>query len=317
MKVVHTIADCRIARKCMGELALVATMGALHDGHRSLIEQARKMAEHVAVSIFVNPTQFGPKEDFTKYPRPLEDDLALCQAAGVDLVFNPSPQEMYPGQVQDQAGSADRQQPGARMPSPAIAAEATPLTARDEVIVDLPYLTTVLEGRHRPGHFRGVCQVVAKLFNIIQPNLALFGQKDFQQLRILQAMTEALDFPVQIIACPTLREADGLAMSSRNRYLTPEQRTKALVISAALFEAQAQFCSGIKQTNRLVTSVQNRLLAEHLNVDYVAAVDTQSLRAVELVHGPTLLAVAARVGSTRLIDNVILGAPPCPDFLHD
>src|SRR5690606_14938832 len=158
------------------------------------------------------------------------------------------------------AGAAKKEDAAGRALSPAIAAEATPLTAQDAVVIDIPYLTSVLEGRHRPGHFRGVCQVVAKLFNIVRPDLALFGQKDYQQLRVLQAMTEALNFPIEIVACPTVREPDGLAVSSRNRYLSAAERTKALTISQALFEAEAEFNQGIRQANRLVTTLQKRLL---------------------------------------------------------
>src|SRR5215831_5068355 len=158
-------------------------MGALHQGHLSLINYAKQHAPKVAVSIFVNPTQFGPREDFTKYPRPIKEDLRKCEEAGVDLVFNPNEEQMY--------------QPG-----------------QPQIVVDLPQLSEVLEGKHRPGHFRGVCQVVAKLFNIVRPQVALFGNKDYQQLRIITAMVEALDFQIQIIGCPTIREKDGLAMSS-------------------------------------------------------------------------------------------------------
>ena len=188
-------------------------MGALHAGHVSLMHIARQRAPRVAVSIFVNPTQFGPGEDLSRYPRPIEQDLAMCRDACVDLVFNPEPSDMYP------PGSPD-------------------------ISIDLPQFTTVLEGRHRPGHFKGVCQIVAKLFNIVQPQIACFGQKDFQQLAILQAMARALDFPITIIPCPTIRESDGLAMSSRNRYLAPDERKRALSISRALFLARDEVAKG-------------------------------------------------------------------------
>jgi pantoate--beta-alanine ligase len=276
MTVVHTIAECRAQRKNLGRLALVPTMGALHTGHTSLIEVARRHAPHVAVSIFVNPTQFGPTEDFTRYPRPLEADLAKCEAAGVDFVFHPSPQEIYPSGLPD-------------------------------VIVDLPALSTVLEGKHRPGHFKGVCQIVAKLFNIVQPDVACFGQKDFQQLLILTAMAAALDFPVEIVACPTVREPDGLALSSRNQYLSNDERQKALSISRGLFAARDEFTKGIVQTNRLIATIQKPILEQHVNIDYVAAVDPVTMKNVEVVSGPTVLAVAARVGKTRLIDNLVVG----------
>lgn len=276
MIVVHTIAECRAERKKLGRLALVPTMGALHAGHLSLIDVARKNAPHVAVSIFVNPTQFGPTEDLSRYPRPIESDLAKCEATGVDLLFHPASEEMYRPGVPD-------------------------------VVVDLPSLSGVLEGKHRPGHFKGVCQVVAKLFNILQPDVALFGQKDFQQLLILTAMVQALDFPIEIVACPTLREPDGLAMSSRNQYLSAEERQKALSISRGLFAAQEEWRKGITQTNRLIATIQKPILEQHVNIDYVAAVDPVTLKNVEGVHGPTLLAVAARVGKTRLIDNLVVG----------
>jgi pantoate--beta-alanine ligase len=282
MIVVRTIADCRAERaKLAGKLALVPTMGALHNGHLSLIEQAKRRADHVAVSIFVNPTQFGPREDFNKYPRPIEDDLAKCEQAGVELIFMPGVEEMYP--------------PG-----------------QPQIVVDLPELTNVLEGKHRPGHFKGVCQIVAKLFNIIEPQMACFGQKDFQQLRVIGAMAEALNWPIEIVGCPTMRESDGIAMSSRNQYLSKDERERALAISRALFLAQGELKSGARQANRLVATMQNTLLdvgklgRVPVSIDYVAAVDPMTLKPVEVVTGPTVLAIACRVGNTRLIDNLIV-----------
>jgi pantoate--beta-alanine ligase len=282
MNVVHTIPECREHRaKLPGKVAFVPTMGALHVGHLSLIARAKELAESVVVSIFVNPTQFGPREDFNKYPRPIMADLEKCKGAGVDLVFNPGPEQMY------RPGSPD-------------------------IVVDLPSLTTVLEGKHRPGHFKGVCQVVAKLFNIVQPQVACFGQKDFQQFRVLQAMVEALDWPIQMVACPTLREKDGLAMSSRNQYLSPDERQRALSISRALMLASGEVKEGIKQTNRLLATMQNVMLDKGtlgrvpVSIDYVAAVDPMTLKNVEVVNGPTVLAIAAHVGQTRLIDNVVV-----------
>ena len=214
MRVFETIAEVR-ANRGHEPLALVPTMGALHAGHLSLVEIARQKAATVAVSIFVNPTQFGRGEDFTKYPRLIDTDLEKCQAAGVDWVFIPTDQEMYP-------------------------------PSSSPIVIDLPQVDSVLEGKHRPGHFRGVCQVVAKLFNIIHPTVACFGQKDFQQLRVLSAMVEALDFPVEMVACPTLRDPDGLAMSSRNQYLSLIERQKALSISKTLFAAQEMVAGGVK-----------------------------------------------------------------------
>jgi pantoate--beta-alanine ligase len=275
MNVVRTIAECRAARAAMGKLALVPTMGALHAGHVSLIAEARRHAPHGAVSIFVNPTQFGPREDFSKYPRPLDEDLAKCAAAGVEMVFNPSPEEMYPPD-------------------------------EPQVVVDLPDLTTVLEGKHRPGHFRGVCQVVAKLFNVLRPDAACFGQKDFQQLRVLTAMVQTLNWPIEMVPCPTLRDPDGLAMSSRNQYLSMEERHKALAIPRALQTAEKEFQAGIRQTNRLIATMQNILLPQHLLIDYVAVVDPLTLKNLDVVKGPAVLAIAARVGTTRLIDNIMI-----------
>ena len=275
MKIVRTIAEARQERARCPSMALVPTMGALHLGHISLIAVARKHAPKVAVSIFVNPTQFGPREDFSKYPRPIEADLAKCQAAEVDLVFKPTVEEMYrPGLL--------------------------------DIVIDLPSLTNVLEGAKRPGHFKGVCQVVAKLFNILTPDVACFGEKDYQQLRVITAMVEALDWPIRIVPCPTMRDPDGMAMSSRNAYLSAEERQRGLAISRALKQAAEQVKAGYRQTNRLITSMQHALLEQRLLVDYVAAVDPLTFKAVAEVAGPTLLAIAARVGSTRLIDNTVV-----------
>jgi pantoate--beta-alanine ligase len=276
--IAKTIADCRRERAVLGKLALVPTMGALHAGHVSLMTLARQHAPAVAVSIFVNPTQFAPNEDYSKYPRAVEADLQKCQDAGVDLVFLPAVEEMY--------------HPGI-----------------PEILVDLPILTQLLDGAHRPGHFRGVCQVVAKLFNIVRPDAAVFGQKDFQQLRILTVLTEALDFPIEIVPGPTMRDADGMAMSSRNQYLSPAERERALSINRGLLMAEAEVQRGIRDTSRLTTLIQHLLLKQHLSIDYVTAVDPLTLKKVETITGPTVLAVAARVGNTRLIDNITV-APP-------
>jgi pantoate--beta-alanine ligase len=281
MTIATTIAELRAARARLGAIAFIPTMGALHEGHLSLIKIGSEYARHTAVSIFVNPTQFGPREDLTKYPRPIEQDLELCRQAGVELVFIPSPEEMY--------------EPG--VPS---------------IVVDVPELTTPLEGRHRPGHFQGVCQVVAKLFNIVQPQYACFGQKDFQQLRVIQGMVEALDFPVEIVPCPTLREPDGLAMSSRNRYLSADERQRALQISRALFAAENEVRSGARVASKLVATMTRMLLDMGkyghvpLSIDYVASVDPRTLKPMENIMGPVTCAIAARVGTTRLIDNVLI-----------
>jgi pantoate--beta-alanine ligase len=281
MLIARTIADCRAQRAGLKKVAFVPTMGALHAGHMSLIDIARKRAKQVVVSIFVNPTQFAPHEDLSKYPRPIEDDLRKCQEAGVAMVFNPSVEQMY--------------RPG----SP-------------QIVVDLPQLSEGLEGKHRPGHFKGVCQVVAKLFHIVEPQFACFGMKDYQQLRIIEAMVEALDWTIEIVRCPTVREPDGLAMSSRNQYLSADERERALAISRGLNMARDEVAKGIRQTNRLTALMQKVLLDPGklgripVSIEYVAAVDPMTLKGVELVNGPTLLATAARVGTTRLIDNMIV-----------
>lgn len=290
MQVVQTIAECRAARSRFGDrVAFVPTMGALHAGHLALIRHARQLGRAVVVSIFVNPTQFGPKEDFQRYPRPIEDDLSLCQAEGVELVFNPAPEEMY--------GAAGHD------------------LARSSVVLDVPHLTEPLEGRHRPGHFRGVLQVVAKLFNIVRPDAAVFGLKDYQQFLVVRSMAALLNFPVEIVGHPTVREPDGLAMSSRNRYLSPDERRRALAIHRALCQCESLFRDeGVRQTSRL-TATAHRILMDPgdlgrvpVSIEYVAAVDADTLAAVERVDRPTLIAVAARVGSTRLIDNTVIGA---------
>jgi pantoate--beta-alanine ligase len=280
MTMVRSIEDCRRERAALRKLALVPTMGALHAGHLALIAEAKKRADYVAVSIFVNPTQFGPREDFNNYPRPIEEDLSKCKQAAVDLVFAPSVDEMY--------------RPG--LPS---------------VVIDLPELTGVLEGKHRPGHFKGVCQVVAKLFNILQPNVAVFGQKDAQQLRVIRAMVEALDWSIEIVGCPTVRDPDGLALSSRNQYLSRDERERALSIHRALQLAASELRDdGVRQANRLVATMQNTLLDPGtlgripVSIDYVAVVDPTTFKPVESVTGPTVLAIACRVGKTRLIDNL-------------
>jgi pantoate--beta-alanine ligase len=285
MIVARTIADCRRERsKLVGRVALVPTMGALHAGHLSLIDIAKKRADNVVVSIFVNPTQFGPREDFNRYPRPIEDDLAKCKDAAVSLVFNPTADEMYRHGV-------------------------------PHISIEMAGMSDVLEGKHRPGHFSGVCQVVAKLFHIIEPDVAIFGQKDFQQLRIIKAMVEALDWPIEIASAPTLRESDGIAMSSRNVNLSKDERKRALSISRALHLAKDELAAGARQTNRLIATMRNELLdvgklgRVPVSVDYVETIDPITLKHVESVDGPTVLAIAARVGNTRLIDNLIVEPP--------
>ncbi len=202
-------------------------------------------------------------------------DLKKCERAGVDFVFNPSTEEMY-------------------------------LEGVPDVFIDIPSLTSVLEGQKRPGHFKGVCQVVGKLFNVLTPDVAVFGQKDYQQLRVLSALVEALDWPIKIVPAPTVRDPDGMALSSRNQYLSAEERQRALSINRALRAAEDEVKTGYKQANRVITTMQKIMLEQHLLIDYIAAVDPMTFKNVQEVTGPTLLAIAARVGNTRLIDNTIV-----------
>ena len=258
-------------------VGFVPTMGALHMGHRSLVQAARRHCDIVIASIFVNPTQFAPNEDFSRYPRPLEQDCQMLEAEGVDLVFTPTADAMYP--------------PGA------------------STFVDVEGVSDRLDGASRPGHFRGVATVVAKLFHIAQPDFAFFGQKDAAQVAVLRKMVRDLDFLVEIIVCPTVREPDGLAMSSRNRYLSAEERRQALALSRALQAAQTQAARGEHRAAALQETMRATLQKEPaLRVDYVAVVDPDTLLPVDDVRAGALLAVAAYVGSTRLIDNVLLAA---------
>ncbi|MFJ2032877.1 pantoate--beta-alanine ligase [Streptosporangium sp. NPDC087985] len=252
-------------------LALVPTMGALHEGHRSLMRLARERAEHVAVSIFVNPLQFGPNEDFSRYPRTFDADLEVCAAEGVSMVFAPSVEKMY---------LPDRQ-----------------------VGVSAGEMGTVVEGAFRPGHLDGMLTVVLKLFNLVRPDVAVFGQKDAQQLAMVRRMVADLDLPISIVGGPTVREADGMALSSRNRYLSPEDRGAALALSRALFAGAAQRTP--EEIRRAACAV---LAAEPaVAVDYLVLVNPATFAEVREDHtGEAILAVAARVGSTRLIDNVTI-----------
>jgi len=275
MKIAQTIRDARADRAGFKSVAFVPTMGALHAGHLALIRDAKKRAEAVAVSIFVNPTQFAAREDFSKYPRPIEKDLELCDKAGVDLVFNPSPPEMYP-------------------------------PPQYPLKFEWPQLSDSLEGKFRPGHFSGVAQVVAKLFNVLTPQVAVFGQKDFQQLRVIRELVRSLDFSIEIVAHPTLRDPDGLAMSSRNSYLSEGDRKRALALSRALSIAEGDFKKGVRSAARLLTTMQRIILEQHLLIDYIACVDAETMKDVENIATPSVLALACRAGTTRLIDNLVL-----------
>jgi pantoate--beta-alanine ligase len=258
-------------------LGLVPTMGALHEGHLSLVREARAQCDAVAVSIFVNPTQFGPAEDLSRYPRQFDRDCQLLENAGVEIVFAPAVDEIYPG--------------GA----------VTWITVEG--------LSDKLDGRSRPGHFRGVTTIVAKLFHIIEPESAFFGQKDAAQLAIIRRMVRDLNFPLEIVGCPIVREADGLAMSSRNVYLNAEDRVRALVLQRSLLRVQEAYQGGERSAARLIVAARELLASEPgVAVDYFEIVDPDTLDAVDNVERRTLIAVAAVVGGTRLIDNVILSA---------
>jgi pantoate--beta-alanine ligase len=251
-------------------------MGYLHEGHLSLVRAARAECASVVVSIFVNPTQFGPREDLAAYPRDLPRDLALLESAGADLVWTPTAEIMYP--------------PGY------------------QTWVTVEEVTLPLEGGMRPGHFRGVTTVVAKLFNAVQPDRAYFGQKDAQQARVIQQMVRDLDFPVQVVVCPILREPDGLAMSSRNTYLTPAERQAATVLSRALADARSTWKSGERDAGRLRQVMSATINAESLaRLQYVSCADPQTLQEIEgPVSGHALLSMAVFIGKTRLIDNILL-----------
>ena len=254
---------------------LVPTMGALHQAHRELIQVAREHAGkngEVAVSIFVNPLQFEPGSDFDRYPRPEKEDEEFCRKLGVDLLFRPAPGEMY---LEDRS-----------------------------VFVDEVALSRTLEGKSRPGHFRGVCTVVAKLFNILSPDIAVFGEKDFQQLAIIRRMVRDLDFKIDIVGVPTVREADGLAFSSRNQYLNAEERKQAIVLRGALLaaaNAREKSAKGIVDLARV--TIEKAPLAR---IDYVDLVDAETLQPIEMIRANSLLAVAVFFGKTRLIDNIRL-----------
>lgn len=256
-------------------ISFVPTMGALHAGHRALIDIARREADRVVVSIFVNPTQFGPQEDLEKYPRTFAADEALCQAAGVDGLFYPPPTLMY----------------------------APDLSC---FVVD-ETLTRGLCGPFRPGHFRGVLTVVAKLFNIVQPDVAIFGQKDYQQARLIQRMIRDLNFPVRMVIAPTVREPDGLALSSRNRYLSSAERRRALCVPETLGVGRSQYAAGIRSATELQAAMRNRLRqTPEAQLEYLEIVDGWTLQPVETTDDASVAAIALRLGTTRLIDNLIL-----------
>jgi pantoate--beta-alanine ligase len=277
MKVVKTIAGLRKLRLKLPEpVGFVPTMGYLHQGHLALVRQARAENPSVVVSIFVNPTQFGPQEDFARYPRNPERDLALLEKERVDLVFMPTAEEMYPPKFNSW--------------------------------VEVGGITEKLEGASRPGHFRGVATVVAKLFNIVQPDKAYFGQKDAQQLIIIKKMASDLDMNLEVIAVPTVRESDGLAMSSRNTYLNPEERKQAVVLYQALKLAQKLNTEGEKDAEsirqQMTALIQKQPLAK---IDYISIADAETLDELDKIKPPALVSLAVKIGKTRLIDNVVMG----------
>jgi len=277
MQVAATVAECvRLRRTMAGDVGFVPTMGYLHEGHLSLVRTARQQNAHVVVSIFVNPTQFGPDEDFERYPRDEARDLSLLRDERVDAVFMPSLEEMYPH--------------GA------------------STFIDVEGVTEQLEGAYRPGHFRGVATVVATLFNIVQPCRAYFGRKDAQQLVVVRKLVRDLRFAVEIVPAPIVREPDGLALSSRNAYLPPAEREAALVLSRALRQAEELFADGERDAERLRAAMRELIAQEPLaQVDYVSVADPESLRELDRVEGAALASLAVRIGATRLIDNATLG----------
>ena len=279
MKIHTTInslrADSRATRVAGKRIGFVPTMGALHDGHLSLIRAAKSRCDLVVASIFVNPTQFGPNEDLAKYPRTFERDCQLLEKENADLLFAPTVEEMYP---------------------------------QDAVTwVTVEGLSEKLDGKSRPGHFRGVTTVVAKLFHIVEPDIAFFGQKDAAQVAIIRRMVRDMKFPVEIVACPIVREPDGLAMSSRNAYLDSSQRKAALVLSRALWEVERKYKSGERDTNTLIERGKQLIAKEPAaRLDYLELVNADTLDPVAQATPGTMVAVAAYVGNTRLIDNLLL-----------
>ena len=277
MNICTTISEARVAvgSQQAKRLGLVPTMGALHEGHLSLVRAAKAQCDAVAVSIFVNPTQFGPTEDLSKYPRQLERDCRLLEKEGVDMLFAPPVEEIYPE------------------------------GAVTWVLVE--GLSEKLDGRSRPGHFRGVTTIVAKLFQILEPDVAFFGQKDAAQLAVIRRMVRDLNFPVEIFAGPIVREPDGLAMSSRNAYLNREDRARALVLQRSLQRVQQEFLAGERMAAKLISAAKEVFAREpRVALDYFEIVDPDTLDPVEGISQKTLVAVAASVGSTRLIDNTVL-----------
>ncbi len=276
MELAKTIVRMKVLRHSItGSIGFVPTMGFLHKGHLSLVKKAKAENSTVVVSIFVNPTQFGPTEDFKTYPRNLERDLSLLEKAHTDIVFIPSNEEMYPPEFNSW--------------------------------IEVQKLTDKLEGKSRPGHFKGVTTVVAKLFNIIEPTRAYFGQKDAQQALVIQKMVVDLNMNLEIVVCPTVREKDGLAMSSRNTYLNPQEREAAAVLFKALTRAQQMREKGESKAERLCQEIVAFIKEEPLaTIEYISIADTQTLEELTEISKPALVSMAIRIGQTRLIDNIVL-----------
>ena len=268
-------ADSQKARQQGLVIGLVPTMGALHPGHMSLVDYTRRRCDRLVVSIFVNPIQFNNPDDLAAYPRTWEQDIELCARAGVDVIYAPTPEVMYPEGFQ--------------------------------TTVSLKRVTRGMEGDHRPGHFDGVSTVVLKLFNVVQPNLAAFGEKDYQQLRVVQCMVQDLDLPVEVVGLPTVREDGGLAMSSRNRHLSHQERQQALCLYRGLSRARDLAQAGERQAAALVEAARAEIQQESaVRLEYLEVFDAQSLEPVSRLEGPARMALAAQVGRTRLIDNLAL-----------
>ena len=277
-KTIQSVRSLVKAARSQGKtVALVPTMGALHVGHISLIEKAAQQCDFVVVSIFVNPAQFSPDEDLEKYPRPIDADLKICEKAGADLVFNPTPAEIYP--------------------------------TENITWVNVEKLTDQLCGRSRPGHFRGVTTVCAKLFNITRPDTAYFGQKDAQQALVIRKMVSDLNMPLEIVICPTIREPDGLAISSRNQYLNGRQRSQAPQIYRSLQRAREMIENGTIDSQTIITEMRKEMeKAGPIDIEYINIAGAETLTDIETVTGKVLIAVAAGIGSTRLIDNILVDA---------
>ena len=258
------------------KIAFVPTMGYFHEGHLSLMKEAKKMADCSVVSIYVNPTQFGPKEDFSKYPRDLDRDLKMAESVNVDVTFYPPDKEMYPANYQ--------------------------------TYVDVEKVTQNLCGMSRPGHFRGVATVCNKLFNIVKPDFAVFGKKDFQQFVTIKRMVDDLNIDIQIVGSPTVRESDGLAMSSRNKYLNKDERKSALTLFKALKLAQKLYSNGEKKSSVIITEVEKLIKrASFTAIDYIKICDTRTLKDADKIKNQSVIALAVKVGNTRLIDNHVFG----------